>query len=102
MKNKNACRGCIGSNYHDYNKVLYPRVGKFPMLEKYGNLIGRELSVYIYTLSLNGYSDDSIAVALGVRWSYLFRGLTFVDWFQLIEEFRENENQGSCAPAPAL
>ena len=89
MNNKNACMGCLGSDSYEYNKVLYPRIGKYPMLETYGNVLGEEFAAYVLTLSLNGYSDDSIAVALGVRWSYLFKGLSWADWFQMVSEFRE-------------
>lgn len=91
MKNKNACRGCIGSNYYEYGKDTFPRTGKYPMLEKYGNIIGEEFGAYVLTLTINGYSDNEISMLLGIRWSYLFKGLTWADWFQMVEEFRETQ-----------
>lgn len=97
MDNKKARTGCIGDNYYDYNREYFPRTGKYPLLEKYGNALGEEFAAYVHTLSLKGYTDDRIAVSLGVRWSYLFRGLTFFDWSQLLSQFREYENQGSAS-----
>ena len=72
------------------------------MFDKYERATGGALSAYICELTLKGYSDNEIAVKLGVRWSYLFNGLSFFDWSHMVAEFRENQKQGSCAPAPAL
>ena len=83
------------------------------LFEKYENATMGALSAYILELSLKGYSDDSIAVALGVRWAYLFQGLRWEDWFKMVEQFRAIQReimegvrvlkkQGSASPAPAV
>ena len=57
--------------------------------EFYEHITGGALSRYICELTLKGHSDDDIAVALGVRWTYLFNGLTWFDWRTMVREFRE-------------
>lgn len=69
------------------------------MFDKYERLTGGALSAYTCKLTLQGYADNEIAVKLGVRWSYLFNGLTFFDWFQMVAEYREIQKQGSASPA---
>lgn len=93
MDNKKACNGCLGSNYYDYNREYFPRTGKYPYFEKYENATGGSLSAYICELTLQGYADNEIAVKLGVRWSYLFNGLTFFDWSHIVEEYREIQKE---------
>lgn len=58
------------------------------MFEYYEKLTGGALSGYISELTLKGHSDNEIATLLGVRWSYLFSGLTWCDWRQVVAEFR--------------
>lgn len=102
MDNKKARTGCIGDNYYDYNREYFSRTGKYSYFEKYENATGGALSSYICELTLQGYADNEIAVKLGVRWTYLFSGLTFFDWSQMVSEYREIQKQGSASPAPAL
>ncbi len=80
-------------SYTPYQPVDYG--GKYPTFEKYENATGGALSAYICELSLKGYSDNEIAVLLGVRWSYLFNGLTYYDWSQMVSEYREIQNDRS-------
>lgn len=61
------------------------------MYEYYEKLTGGALSGYISELTLKGHSDNEIAMLLGVRWSYLFDGLVWFDWFQIVEEYRQEQ-----------
>lgn len=72
------------------------------MFDKYERATGGALSAYICELTLQGYADNEIAVKLGVRWSYLFNGLTWFDWSQMVSEYRETQKQGISSPAPAF
>lgn len=58
------------------------------MYAKYEKLTGGALSGYISELTLKGYADNEISVLLATRWSYIFCGLTFFDWSQIVAEYR--------------
>ena len=68
-------------------------IDKYPLFAKYERVTGGTLSAYICELTLKGYADNDIAVKLGVRWSYLFNGLTWSDWSQMVSEFREIQKE---------
>lgn len=61
------------------------------MYEYYEKLTGGALSVYISELTLKGHSDNEISMLLGVRWSYLFEGLGWFEWSQIVEEYRQEQ-----------
>ena len=63
------------------------------MYEYYEKLTGGTLSGYITELTLKGYSDNEIAMLLGVRWSYLFSGLGWFEWSQIVEEYRQEQKR---------
>lgn len=63
------------------------------MYEYYEKLTGGALSGYINELTLKGHSDNEIAMLLGVRWTYLFEGLGWFEWSQIVEEYRQKQAQ---------
>lgn len=69
------------------------------MYEYYERLTGGTLSGYINELTLKGYSDNEISMLLGVRWSYLFEGLGWFEWSQIVEEYRQEQNRQEMAQA---
>lgn len=68
-------------------------IEKYPNFAKYEKLTGGTLSAYILELCLKGQSDDRIAVSLGVRWAYLFEGLTWEFWRNVVSEFRSYQKE---------
>ena len=58
------------------------------MYAMYEKLTGGALSGYISELILKGYADNEISVLLATRWAYLFHDLTFLDWSQIVAEYR--------------
>ena len=64
------------------------------MYAKYEKLTGGALSGYINELTLKGYADNEIAVLLATRWAYLFHGLTFFDYSQIVAEYRQIQKIG--------
>lgn len=69
------------------------------MFEYYEQLTGGALSGYINELTLKGYSDNEIAMLLGVRWSYLFSGLGWFEWLQIVAEYRHDQKRQERAQA---
>lgn len=69
------------------------------MYEYYEKLTGGALSGYINELTLKGHSDNEIAMLLGVRWTYLFDGLGWFEWFQIVEEYRQEQKRQERAQA---
>lgn len=65
----------------------------------YEKLTGGALSGYINELTLKGYSDNEIAMLLGVRWTYLFEGLGWFEWSQIVEEYRQEQKRQERGPA---
>lgn len=63
------------------------------MYEYYEKLTGGALSGYISELTLKGHSDNEIAMLLGVRWTYLFEGLGWFEWSQIVEEYRQEQKR---------
>lgn len=63
------------------------------MYEYYEKLTGGTLGGYINELTLKGHSDNEIAVLLGVCWAYLFSGMTWEDYRQVVAEFREYQKE---------
>ena len=64
------------------------------MYAKYEKLTGGALSGYISELTLKGYADNEISVLLATRWAYLFHGLTFFDYSQIVAEYRQIQKIG--------
>lgn len=64
------------------------------MYEKYEKLTGGALSGYISELTLKGYADNEIAILLCNRWAYLFGGLSYFEWSQIVEEYRSTQKCG--------
>lgn len=69
------------------------------MYEYYEKLTGGALSGYINELTLKGYSDNEISMLLGVRWSYLFDGLGWFEWSQIVEEYRQEQKRQEMSQA---
>lgn len=69
------------------------------MFEYYERLTGGALIGYINELTLKGYSDNEIAMLLGVRWTYLFEGLGWFEWSQIVAEYRQEQNRQERAQA---
>lgn len=69
------------------------------MYEYYERLIGGTLGGYINELTLKGYSDNEIAMLLGVRWTYLFEGLGWFEWSEIVEEYRQEQKRQERAQA---
>ncbi len=65
------------------------------MFEYYENATFGALSAYICELTLKGHSDNEIAIYIYTRWSYLFKGMTWADWFGIVEEFRKYQAEGN-------
>lgn len=68
-------------------------IDKYPLFAKYERLTGGSLSAFICTLSLNGFNDNEIPIKLYARWAYLFSGMTWEDWRQVVAEFREYQEE---------
>lgn len=68
------------------------------MYEYYEKLTGGTLGGYISELTLKGHSDNEIAMLLGVRWSYLFEGLGWFEWSQIVEEYRQMQRRQQAFP----
>ena len=69
------------------------------MYEYYEKLTGGALSGYISELTLKGHSDNEIAMLLGVRLTYLFSGLGWFEWSQIIAEYRQEQKRQERAQA---
>lgn len=68
-------------------------IDKYPLFAKYERVTGGTLSAYILELSLQGYSDDEIPIKLFCRWAYLFSGMTWDTWRQVVTEYREYQKE---------
>lgn len=98
MIDKKSCKGCASRSparqydgLRDYINSI--DLSKYPTFAKYERSTLGALSAYILELTLQGYSDNEMPIKLHYRWAYLFEGMTFEIWQQVVAEFREYQEE---------
>lgn len=64
------------------------------MYDRIFKALGDTFGNILFERTLKGYSDEDTAVYFGVRWAYLFHGMTYEDWREMIRIFRAKEEAG--------